>query len=225
MLENRGSKYEILYNAIKCDICGDIVVSHNKHMFSHCRCENAACDGGYSYLKRSVQYPDMYTDLSVSTLSGGSLIMLNIFSALDTSLYLKQFEQRIGKECPTVQIKYAPAFVPGDIMAYAKFISDTLWDGTDILINTYPCVSYTFDAVVKSVYGHIQDTYGARDILITTENEKSDGKEAYERTVLWNFSRGGRMDKVKIEDGIETVAGPVLHKLHEKDKLGELSYD
>lgn len=47
----------ILYNAIKCDGCREVIVSTHTHDFKWCRCPEdsyfrCAVDGGYEYLKR-----------------------------------------------------------------------------------------------------------------------------------------------------------------------------
>ena len=49
-----GRVNKIVINASQCLICGDILVSKNRHDFVACSCENLSVDGGTDYLKRNV---------------------------------------------------------------------------------------------------------------------------------------------------------------------------
>lgn len=67
-------KMKILKNCIRCNKCGEILVSKHTHDFVVCKCfresggkEGVACDGGTSYLKRSGDL-DGYEDLSLTRL-------------------------------------------------------------------------------------------------------------------------------------------------------------
>lgn len=53
----------ILENKIKCNKCGDIIISENVHDFKQCSCKNCAVDGGFTYLKRC---GDDWTEMSVT---------------------------------------------------------------------------------------------------------------------------------------------------------------
>ncbi len=43
----------IIKNSIKCNLCGDIIVSKYTHDFVSCKCGGCSVDGGNSYLRRS----------------------------------------------------------------------------------------------------------------------------------------------------------------------------
>lgn len=56
---------EILRNAIRCNLCGNVIESEYRHDMRWCECGAVAVDGGHSYLKRSfVNSPKDYTELS-----------------------------------------------------------------------------------------------------------------------------------------------------------------
>lgn len=42
----------IIYNAIKCKKCGQIIESTHRHDFKFCKCGAVAVDGGHDYLRR-----------------------------------------------------------------------------------------------------------------------------------------------------------------------------
>ncbi|MCI9641383.1 MAG: hypothetical protein HFJ98_01095 [Eubacterium sp.] len=44
---------EIKVNKIKCNYCGDIIVSESVHDFRFCSCGTVAVDGGNEYLRRT----------------------------------------------------------------------------------------------------------------------------------------------------------------------------
>lgn len=54
----------ILYNAVKCGICGEVIFSRHRHDFVTCQCENVSVDGGLSYLRRSYN-TENWTDMSI----------------------------------------------------------------------------------------------------------------------------------------------------------------
>ena len=55
----------IIKNCIKCNLCGDIIVSEDRHDFKSCKCGTVSTDGGNEYLRRSYKNsPDDYTELS-----------------------------------------------------------------------------------------------------------------------------------------------------------------
>ena len=43
---------KILKNAIKCNYCGDIIVSKHTHDLVSCQCGKCSVDGGNDYLRR-----------------------------------------------------------------------------------------------------------------------------------------------------------------------------
>ena len=56
---------EILRNAIRCNLCGNVIESEYRHDMRWCECGAVAVDGGHSYLKRSfVNSPKDYTEMS-----------------------------------------------------------------------------------------------------------------------------------------------------------------
>lgn len=56
---------KIIKNSIKCNICGDIIVSKDTHDNVTCKCGACSVDGGNSYLKRGYKNSeDDFTDLS-----------------------------------------------------------------------------------------------------------------------------------------------------------------
>lgn len=56
---------KIIKNSIKCNICGDIIVSKYGHDRVTCKCGVCSADGGNSYLKRGYKNSeDDFTDLS-----------------------------------------------------------------------------------------------------------------------------------------------------------------
>ncbi len=64
---NRGGDNvrRIIKNCIKCNLCGDIIVSETVHDFKFCKCGAVSADGGNEYLRRSYKNsPDDYTELS-----------------------------------------------------------------------------------------------------------------------------------------------------------------
>lgn len=56
---------EIIKNSIKCNLCGDIIVSKHTHDKVSCKCGTCSVDGGNSYLKRGyINSNDDFTELS-----------------------------------------------------------------------------------------------------------------------------------------------------------------
>ena len=55
----------IVYNAIYCNNCLDIIESTHVHDFKTCKCGNVSVDGGLQYLRRSYKLPTDYGELSV----------------------------------------------------------------------------------------------------------------------------------------------------------------
>lgn len=43
---------KIIRNRIKCNLCGDIIESTNRHDFVECKCGCCFVDGGLDYLRR-----------------------------------------------------------------------------------------------------------------------------------------------------------------------------
>lgn len=43
---------EIILNSVECLNCGEVLISHHRHDFKECGCENGTCvDGGDAYLR------------------------------------------------------------------------------------------------------------------------------------------------------------------------------
>ena len=60
-----GDFMKITKNCIKCNHCGDIIVSEYRHDFKYCKCGKVAVDGGNDYLRRSfINSKDDFTELS-----------------------------------------------------------------------------------------------------------------------------------------------------------------
>lgn len=56
---------KIIKNCIKCNCCGDIIVSESCHDIKWCACGAVAVDGGKDYLRRSFKNSiDDYTEMS-----------------------------------------------------------------------------------------------------------------------------------------------------------------
>jgi len=56
---------KIIKNCIKCNYCGDIIISENLHDFKECSCGRVAVDGGTDYLRRCFKNStEDYIDLS-----------------------------------------------------------------------------------------------------------------------------------------------------------------
>ncbi len=55
----------IVYNAIKCNICKDIIESISRHSFIICRCGAIYIDGGLDYLRRGYSNEEDVIELSV----------------------------------------------------------------------------------------------------------------------------------------------------------------
>lgn len=53
---------KIVENKIKCNLCGDEIVSTTGHDFKWCTCKSVAVDGGKNYLRRvGIPYTEMST--------------------------------------------------------------------------------------------------------------------------------------------------------------------
>lgn len=56
----------IILNKIKCNYCGDIIISENCHDFKRCKCGKVAIDGGNYYLRRIyTNSQNDFTELSI----------------------------------------------------------------------------------------------------------------------------------------------------------------
>ncbi|WP_432630594.1 DUF7695 domain-containing protein [Brotaphodocola sp.] len=56
---------KIKVNKIKCNYCGDIIISKDRHDFKFCSCGKVAVDGGNDYLRRSFTNSiDDFTELT-----------------------------------------------------------------------------------------------------------------------------------------------------------------
>lgn len=56
---------KITLNSIKCNLCGEIITSLDRHDYVRCKCGSCSVDGGTDYLKRSfTNSVDDYTELS-----------------------------------------------------------------------------------------------------------------------------------------------------------------
>ena len=57
--------YRITKNAVKCNLCGDIIESTHVHDYKRCSCGNVSVDGGLYYLRRVYKNSrDDFTELS-----------------------------------------------------------------------------------------------------------------------------------------------------------------
>lgn len=54
----------IVLNKIKCNHCGDEIISHSVHDFVWCKCEKVAVDGGCEY-QHLTGNPDDYTNMVI----------------------------------------------------------------------------------------------------------------------------------------------------------------
>lgn len=55
----------IIKNSVKCNLCGEIIVSEEVHDLKFCKCGTVSVDGGNDYLRRTyMNSPDDYTELS-----------------------------------------------------------------------------------------------------------------------------------------------------------------
>ena len=50
-------------NAAKCLICGDLVVSKDRHDLNICSCGNISVDGGFDYLRRAYKDIEKFQEL------------------------------------------------------------------------------------------------------------------------------------------------------------------
>ena len=55
----------IMKNAIRCNICGNVIEPTTCHDFVTCKCGACAVDGGHEYLKRVSADESQYTDISI----------------------------------------------------------------------------------------------------------------------------------------------------------------
>ena len=56
---------KIKINKIKCNDCGDMIVSEHTHDFKFCSCRKVAVDGGTEYLRRCYKNStDDFTELT-----------------------------------------------------------------------------------------------------------------------------------------------------------------
>lgn len=56
---------KIIKNSIKCNLCGDVIVSEHRHHYIECSCGACFADGGNDYLRRGyVNSPNDFTELS-----------------------------------------------------------------------------------------------------------------------------------------------------------------
>lgn len=64
-VEERKKIYagNIRINRAKCNVCGDIITSNNRHDFVTCKCGKLSIDGGSWYLKRCGDLKN-YTEMS-----------------------------------------------------------------------------------------------------------------------------------------------------------------
>lgn len=62
--ETDVDKKKIVLNSIRCNHCGDVIVSRSRHNYVTCGCGKCSVDGGNEYLRRCAASPDDYTELS-----------------------------------------------------------------------------------------------------------------------------------------------------------------
>ena len=61
----------IIKNQVKCNHCGDIIESKNRHDFRTCSCGAVSVDGGHDYLRRCYKAEGDYEELSIVKEAGG----------------------------------------------------------------------------------------------------------------------------------------------------------
>lgn len=55
---------KLIRNAIKCNLCGDVIESTHRHDFKRCKCGTVFIDGGLDYSRRGYKNSrDDYIDL------------------------------------------------------------------------------------------------------------------------------------------------------------------
>ena len=63
--KKQKGKIVILRNAVRCNLCGDVIESEYTHDFKMCSCGSVGVDGGKMYLRRCFKNsPEDLTDLS-----------------------------------------------------------------------------------------------------------------------------------------------------------------
>ena len=55
----------IIKNQIRCNHCGDIIESKNRHDFRTCSCGRVSVDGGHDYLRRCFKAEGDFEELSI----------------------------------------------------------------------------------------------------------------------------------------------------------------
>lgn len=57
-------KVKIIRNAIRCNLCNDVIESKSVHDFVKCSCGACAVDGGKEYFRWLAPNKESFTDLS-----------------------------------------------------------------------------------------------------------------------------------------------------------------
>lgn len=89
---------KLILNSIQCNVCGEILVSYNRHHFDACKCfknsENSGCavDGGLEYRKRS----------------GGNYTELSVYSDVPFEVIRKLFHRGGHGADGKAELKYVP---------------------------------------------------------------------------------------------------------------------
>ena len=61
---SEGPMKKIIQNAIRCNLCGDMIESTYRHDFVTCKCGCCSVDGGLDYLRRGFTHSrDDFTEL------------------------------------------------------------------------------------------------------------------------------------------------------------------
>jgi hypothetical protein len=68
----------IILNRIKCNHCGDIIISYYTHDYKNCNCGTVSVDGGVEYLKRGFINDNDYEELSLYDTEPFSVIRENL---------------------------------------------------------------------------------------------------------------------------------------------------
>lgn len=55
----------IVRNSVRCNGCGQQIVSETRHDYRTCECGDSSVDGGYSYLRRTFKQHGSYTETSI----------------------------------------------------------------------------------------------------------------------------------------------------------------
>lgn len=68
-------RLQIVYNAVKCHVCGETIESHHRHDYQTCGCENeATVDGGLDYIRYGAKDMTKITKITYNHLDPHDLL-------------------------------------------------------------------------------------------------------------------------------------------------------